>query len=54
MTDAEAEAWRAVLICYAHPKEALAVLRKHLGDEAPADVVALFEAWAAEGGQTRH
>lgn len=54
MTDAEAEAWRAVLICFAHPVEALAVLRKHFGDDAPPDVVALFEAWAAEGGRTRH
>ena len=54
MTDEEAEEWRAVWICFARPVEALAILRKHFGDDAPADVVALLERWAREGVETAH
>ena len=53
MTEEEAKAWKALLGCYAHPVEALAILRRHLGDDAPPELVAPFEAWAAEA-PTKH
>ena len=54
MTDEEAAEWRAVWICFARPVEALAILRKHMGDDAPAEVVELLERWAAPGRETAH
>ncbi|GAN77725.1 hypothetical protein [Acidisphaera rubrifaciens] len=47
--DPDADAMKAVLACFAYPVQALAILRRHLGDDAPADVVAMLEAWATEG-----
>lgn len=51
--DPDADALKAVLACFAYPVQALEIVRRHLGDDAPPDVVALLESWAAEA-PTRH